>query len=247
MNNDEAKMILGCYRSRGQDAKDPFFHEALRQAERDPSLGNWLRQEQAWDAGLAEQIAAIPTPPTGRTQALAAMAASRGAHYWWRPLALAASLALAALAGWQMWSHAGEVHIPMTTPADAALFLAENHSSIGQMGTDADRLRQWLQIHGGPVPGALPAGLAGLKILGCETWRTNVGRVSLLCFLSDARERVHLYVFDNPETWPGLPGINRPELGSAGNWKFAAWQADGRVYVLATGAPGKEIQSWLRA
>ena len=93
MNNDEAKMILGSYRAQGQDAGDTFFCEALLQAERDPSLGDWLRKEQARDAGIAELFATMPVPPAGRAQALAAMAASRGARDWWRPLALAASLA----------------------------------------------------------------------------------------------------------------------------------------------------------
>lgn len=246
MNNDEAKMILGSYRSQGQDAKDSFFREALLQAERDPSLGDWLCKEQARDAGIAELFATLPVPPTGRAQALAAMMASQGTRNWWRPLALAASLALAALAGWQMWRQASEVRLPLAGPTEAALFLAENHSSIGRMGSDTEGLRQWLKTRGGPVPGALPAGLAGLKVLGCETWRTNLGRVSLMCFLSDSHERVHLYVFENPGKWTELPGMGRPALNASGGWSFATWQEGGQVYVLASSANGKEITEWLR-
>ena len=247
MNNDEAKMILGSYRAQGQDAGDTFFCEALLQAERDPSLGDWLRKEQARDAGIAELFATMPVPPAGRAQALAAMAASRGARDWWRPLALAASLALAALAGWQMWRHANEVRLPAAGPAEAALFLAENHPSIGHMGADAEDLRHWIQARGAPAPGGLPAGLAGLKVLGCETWRTNIGHASLLCFLSDSSERVHLYVFEDRGNWAGLPDASRPRHGSAGKWFFATWQAEGRVYVLASSAGGKEMAEWLRA
>jgi hypothetical protein len=42
MNNSEAKYILGAYRADGQDAAEPAFAEALRQAETDPDLGGWF-------------------------------------------------------------------------------------------------------------------------------------------------------------------------------------------------------------
>ena len=44
MTNQDAKLVLSAYRPNGADARDPFFEQALQQANRDPELTEWFEK-----------------------------------------------------------------------------------------------------------------------------------------------------------------------------------------------------------
>lgn len=62
MDNNKAKLKLAVYRRTGADANDPFFAEALQQAEKDPGLREWLAEQQAFDAKFAAALGEIHGP-----------------------------------------------------------------------------------------------------------------------------------------------------------------------------------------
>lgn len=238
MDNKQAKLILSVYRPQGQDAHDPFFAEALLQAERDPSVNDWFKRQQHFDTEIAAALASIVAPADTKEIMKATMGASVGRSRSWWPLALAASLALilgATIAIHQLRRPSGLPLPENANLAQLATNLAEHHSTIGLMSGDLARIRQWLSDRQGPQPDVLPSGLAGLKILGCETWDTTRGKVSLLCFMGDSAQAVHLYVFEDAEVFPNLPEADNPRFEREGNWALALWQSKGRAYVL--GAP----------
>lgn len=238
MDNKQAKVILSVYRPHGQDAKDPFFTEALRQADRDPSVNAWLKRQQRFDADFAAALGSIVAPSEAKTMIKATMGASAGRRRTWWPLALAACLALLLGATLLVQQFRRPTGLPLpehATLAQLATNLAEHHATIGLMSGDMARIQQWLIDRRGPQPDVLPRGLAAMKILGCETWETTRGKVSLLCFMGDNAQAVHLYVFEDAEAFPDLPDAANPRFEREGKWSLALWQNKGRAYVL--GAP----------
>ncbi|OHE89236.1 MAG: hypothetical protein A3G75_08080 [Verrucomicrobia bacterium RIFCSPLOWO2_12_FULL_64_8] len=248
MNNDHAKLVLSVYRPHGQDADNPFFAEALQQAKMDPSLSAWFRDEQRFDAEFAATLGAVATPTNAKNMIKATMGASTRRRRRWWPLAIAASVAVM-LATSLLFKHR-PTGLPLpanATIAQLATNLADHHGSIGLMSQDFARVRQWISERGGPLPDDLPAGLAKMMVLGCETWKTTRGKVSLVCFVGEGKQMVHLYIFENAADHPGLPDIAHPRLEKEGKWALALWQNHGRAYVL--GAPvdsGLTVESFFR-
>ncbi len=252
MNNDHAKLILSVYRPHGQDAPDPFFAEALKHAKRDPSMSSWLREQQRFDDAVSSALASIPAPADVKAMIKTTMGASAGRRWRWWSMAAAAGLAVflsATALVFKMKERPGGLALPEhASAAELAANLAEHHRSIGLMSQDYARVRNWIAERGGPLPDGLPPGLANLMVLGCETWQTTRGRVSLVCFVGERKQVVHLYIFENAAEHPGLPGISQPRIEREGNWSLALWENAGRAYVL--GVPvdaGVPVESYLRA
>lgn len=252
MTNDHAKIILNVYRPHGQDAGDPFFAQALRQAQADPTLAAWLQDEQRFDAGFAASLRALAAPADAKIMIKATMGASTGRPRRWWPLALAASLAVLLATSLVFKSRPAGLTLPAhATLAQLADNLAEHHASLSLMSGDLARVRQWISAKGGPLPEELPPGLAKLAMLGCETWNTTRGKVSLVCFVGAEHQMVHLYVFESAADYPGLPDMAHPRLAQEGNWSLAQWESGGRAYVLGTPAtpatPDRAIAALFRS
>jgi hypothetical protein len=236
MDNQQAKLILSVYRPNGADAQDPVFREALNQAESDPALRAWFAAEQAADARIAAALAGVMAPAAGKVMIqTTAQPVRRGRRWWLLPMALAASVALA-LGVHGLLRGQRELRLPADAPlSQLATTLAEHHSSMGLMSADFSRLRAWIASRGGPLPDDLPPGLARMAVLGCQTWTTSRGRVSLVCFVGENRQVAHLYVFEQvPEELArgGLPGLEKPRIEQTEGWSLALWKSSGRGYVL---------------
>jgi len=248
MNNDHAKIVLSVYRPHGQDADDPFFADALKQAKMDPSLSAWLKSEQSFDAEFATALRAVPAPANAKNMIKATMGASAGRRRRWWPLAVAACMAILLATSLLLKNRPTGLPLPENaTIAQLATNLAEHHASIGLMSGDFSRVRQWISERGGPLPDDLPPGLAKMMVLGCETWNTTRGKVSLVCFVAESKQMVHLYIFEKAADHPGLPDFAHPRLAKEGNWSLALWQNNGRAYVL--GSPvdsGLPVESFFR-
>lgn len=249
MTNEHAKIILRVYRPRGQDAKDPFFAAALQQARQDPSLAAWFQDEQRFDAGFADTLRAVAAPADAKTMIKATMGASTGRARRWGPLALAASLAVLLATSLVFKPRPAGLALPEhASLAQLAANLSEHHASLSLMSGDIARVRQWISAKGGPLPEDLPPGLAQMTVLGCETWNTTRGKVSLVCFVGGEHQMVHLYVFEQAAEHPGLPDFAHPRLEQEGNWSLALWENHGRAYVLGTpAAAGRAAASLFRS
>jgi hypothetical protein len=246
MDNNKAKLRLAVYRRTGEDAQDPFFAEALQQAEKDPALREWLAEQQTFDAQFAAALGDIRGPKEGRAliEATIMRRPARWARWW--PVALAASIAVL-LALYISFGRTPSLSLPQTASvAELAKHLSENNASIGLMSSDYAKLQTWLAERGGPLPDRLPPGLAQLGVFGCQTWETNRGKVSLVCFVRENRDMIHLYVFENLRDGPSLPDMSAPRYERAGEWSFALWKEGTRTHAL--GAPGNaQAEESLRA
>jgi hypothetical protein len=236
MDNNEAKLILSVYRANGTDAQDPLFRDALKQAESDPALRAWLAEQQRFDAQVASAFASVKGPVEGRAMVETTMRATRSRRSRWLwPLALAASIALL-LVLQTGWPNRGGLALPENASlGDLAVNLSTHHLSMGLMSPDLGKLRTWIAEKGGPLPERLPPGLEKMGVLGCQTWKTSRGNVSLICFVGENMKMAHLYVFEQlPAGLDGknLPSLAQPRLERTGEWSLALWQDQGRAYVL---------------
>ena len=234
MDNTRAKPTLAVYRPNGRDAQDPFFAEALQQVEKDPALREWFAEQQRFDSDFAAALGGINGPREGHALIEATTLRRPVRRMRWWPLALAASTIILIGVGFGLNRHR-ELRLPENASlADLAVNLTEHHSSLGFMSMDYAQLRAWIAGHGAPLPEQLPPGLAKMKALGCQVWDTSRGKVSLLCFMRDDKEMVHLYVFENPN--PSLPDITAPRVEQIGEWSLAVWRNHNGSCVLGVPA-----------
>lgn len=233
MDNQKAKLRLSIYRHTGADAQDPFFSEALQQAEKDPALRAWLADQQAFDAQFTAALSGVSAPREGRALIEATMMRKPSPwSQWWRPLALAASLAVLITLSTSWWRDGTLTLSSDASVAALARDLSEHHVSIGLMSSDYSKLRAWLTEKQSPMPGTLPPGLAQYGLIGCQAWETTRGKVSLLCFMDGNKGVYHLYVFENPGDGQSAPGVSEPQIQREGDWSFALWQDRGRIHAL---------------
>ena len=255
MDNEQAKLILAAYRPDGGDADDPSIVEALRQVGLDPELGHWFADQRAFDRRMVVGLESVRPPAGAQAQALAAIRVTRRQRTrraWMWPMAMAASIVLVTTLTTVVVRRPEQVSLPQSASIGGlAGYLAEHHASIGLMNDDYSTLVDWIRSNGGPVPENLPQATAQLPVLGCQTWNTDHGKVSLVCFVGPDKKNLHLYVFDAVTALPGpLPQRSDPYIERHGRWAMASWQDGGRGYVLGVPVEGSEaaaIAPFIRA
>lgn len=78
MDREQARFILRSFRPCGADGCDADFAEALKLANQDLELGQWLASERAFDAEFAAALARLSMPECLRESILAHLAIERG-------------------------------------------------------------------------------------------------------------------------------------------------------------------------
>jgi hypothetical protein len=242
MDNDSAKLILQAYRPNGADAGDPFFEEALKQARLDPDLGQWFAAQQAFDLRIGDAINAIVVPPglreaIIRTQKIARPLNSRLFNSGRRQavLALAACLVMLLIATGLV----AIVHFQRTSETPTLGEMTEkvldlkrhDQISLGTMNTDPEKLRAWLAVRGAPSTFVIPRGLIGVPALGCQSYRIENVKVSLICFTLAPGHIVHLFIIDRGAI-ADAPVSLRPQVHRESNVPYAAWSQEGQSYIL---------------
>ncbi len=66
MSGGEARRRLSACRWAKEDRADPFFAEALDQAEREPALAEWWAEERALNEMLARKLSELAVPQSLR-------------------------------------------------------------------------------------------------------------------------------------------------------------------------------------
>ncbi len=78
MDKEQARFILRSFRAGGADSNDPDFAEALKLANADLELGQWLASERALDAAFAAALMQVELPKPLRDSILAHLSMERG-------------------------------------------------------------------------------------------------------------------------------------------------------------------------
>jgi hypothetical protein len=240
MKSHDAKRLLEVLRPGEADHGDRHFADALQQAGSDPELARWLADQKQFDGTFARALKDLPVPADLRSAILADRpqppqkilkpAFGRWLKPRWRIPAAAAAAALIISAS------IAAVH--WNRPVGFAEFCHEllkealsNDAHLDFKSGDLARIRQWLHGQGVAADVALPAGLQGMRVQGCQVVQAGGQRVPMLCLMGESKH-LHLFVVEGVQL-AGLPRAGSPAFERYGSWKTAAWQQGDKTYVLS--------------
>jgi hypothetical protein len=234
MNNQEAKFILGAYRSDGQDAGDPIFADALAQAARDPELGAWLERQRKFDTALAGKLRDIIPPAELRAAILAGGRASQPRRRWWRNplwLAAAAVIAVAAIVNVSI-SPASSRHDASALATFALTDLEKAHDQHVGYPAGFETLQAALGSAQLPLTSELGryVDLDELRRKNCRSVRVAGRDVFEICFQRNGTW-FHLFAAERTNQSRDSGG-GKPLIMSQGEYTAAAWSDSQRVYAL---------------
>jgi hypothetical protein len=245
MNNQEAKLILQAYRPNGQDASDPFFAEALEQAQRDPELQKWFAEENVLHTRLQTRLEiAIPIPTGLKSELLALRKTVRPTPWWFQPMKLAAAVVI-------FLSLAATIVLVLQRPTQLNSFReamarssVQTQEHVAFESHDMAKIQQWLQGKGMDAQVDLPPQLQGGIPQGCRVVDWNGQKVTMICFFKDG-QHMDLFVTDGVNL-PGLPVNGTPQFAKADGVMTAMWTNGQKVYLL-TGQSKELLQRVLQS
>lgn len=250
MNREQAKLILGAWRSGEGDGEDTLLAEALACMEEDPVLAEWFAAEMAADDAMRSSLRTVEPPPHLREAILAGAQPARpsaappvpksAAGWWW---ALAAGFVAAVAAVYLLAPGESRLQTARLTSEIPVLTAAHEHGFASPSG-DLAAVRQWLASHDGAADFVVPGGLRGRGAVGCDVVPIDGTRVSVLCFHVGGGKTVHLYVVDQSRlTVP--PGGGEALFQEIDGVAVASWSQGGQSYFLAGRGTVDSLREWL--
>jgi len=232
MDKNEAKLVLQACRPNGEDATRPVFSDAIALAEQDPELKAWWEARQSFDRNMSAKLKEIPLPADLRATIMAGRKIEQMTPRFRMPLWLAAAavITLLVVAGSMLRSNAGATLASADYRASVFAFMGDDSPSLGTTSENQAKLVAWLKEKNSPT-GTVPASMAGLPSVGCQTFQVKGHAVSLICFQVTGGV-VHLVIVDKNAL--GDPPGASPEFAQNGNWSTAAWSDNEKSYMLMT-------------
>ena len=248
MSPERIKEILSASRPDGQDDADPQVAEALKLAQADPALRQWLEKERETDRMLSACLSAVKSPEGLKEKILADARVLRlPVSFWRRPVLWAAAAVLAAgLIAFFQWN-------PSFGPAESLAFDRYERETRGwasglwflpHQSAELIDLRKWLAAARSPSDFVLPAKFEDLAPLGCRLFKVQGNKVSLICFkLQDGKTEAHLFVIDRAAI-QNAPPETGPVYARRDGWTTASWSDPRQVYVLASQAGPETLEKF---
>ena len=234
-----AKEILLRYRPGTADASDQEYAEALEQAKRDPELGRWFAQHQAFHNTIRDRFKQLPVPVGLKEDILAGYRPALTPVWWQQPAvqALAAAAAIVLLLGVAFfWSQPREDR-SFAAFQNRVVRNAQRGYVMDITTTHLGEIRQYLATQGALADYVLPALLEKLPGDGGAVLRWHNKPVSMVCFDLGNHNDLFLFVASRGDL-PDAPSAAEPQFTKIGNLTAASWSTGDRTYVLA--GPGDE-------
>ncbi len=238
MDSEEVKRLLASYRA--QDAADPMFADALREAARDPELAAWFAEARQFDAWMGEKLLAASVPAEVKSRVLSGAPIAKATHRthlrWAIPLAAAAVLT-AALLLWQSFTPAR----PSRALAMQAISFTGGMPALQFVCFDASAVAGWVNKQ----PGAQRAGLQlndpgqalFMKMIGSSIVDWDGQPVVMICLQND-RQMAMLYILD--DSTARLPEGTSETMEKDG-WATRTMRAGGQVRILTTKGRAEDL------
>ncbi len=244
MNNDAAKFVLSAYRAGGQDAGDPEFREALKQAEIDPNLRDWLKQEGVLDTAMADGLRQVRPPGDLKAQILAGGRVTRPERWRWPlRLALAAIVILAAAIVFTRLDLGNPEKVTVSDWQKEALDFLSNNPQLDLLSPKSAKLTAYLRAHNSPTLRDLPRTLNVLSTIGCKELERNGRRISIMCFNGEDGKMVHL-VITKREGVLDLK-VKEPMIAEHNGWAMATWPEGNHSVMLVRRGTVEELRHYL--
>jgi hypothetical protein len=245
MTNERAKLLLSAYRHSGADAQDPFFHEALEQAARDPELASWFANQRSFDALIVEKLNSIQPPASLQSAILDGIhdGPSRNRSPLAPLLAMAAVLVLSGMLLVVMFLRSGSDSHSLAQYQNAALaVLSGGAPRLDLVTPDFSRSQEYLLARAAPRAPEVPAALHQLQTAGCRTINWNGKMISLTCFRLPSGELLHLFVIDAKSFGQIAP---RGEIQEIQGWHVQLRRENGMLLMFVSKAPMSELTRYI--
>ena len=232
MDREEARRILAAYRPGDQDATDPQFAEAVKEAARDPELARWFAEEREFDRAIAAHFDSVPAPFGLKTRILAS-AAPRAASKssWAAALAVMAAVLFLLAQIVNLWRDSARGSESLPDYQREMVSFIQVPPSLEMESSDLGEIKTWLaQKEVAPV--AVPPRLAALDPVGCRILSFRGRKVTLICFRRSEKNLAHLFVVDRAAL-PKVKAGAAPVFAEEGEWTTASWVEKDRVYMIA--------------
>jgi hypothetical protein len=242
MDSHQAKQILLLHRPGLDDPDDPEIRAALDQAKRDPDLGIWFEQHCASQNAIRAKFREIAPPPDLKQRILAEHKILKLPLWQRRPFLLAVAAAIALLAALaSLW---------LPSPGNSSFSeyrarmvrTALRDYRMNMLTRDLDEIRAYLRtntVHGDYV---LSEGLKKLPGEGCALLRWQDKPVSLICFESEKRDTLFLFII-NRSAFPRPPALETPQFTKISKLMTASWIIGDKTYLLA-GSDGVDLSRY---
>lgn len=243
MTNDEAKFMLTGYRPNGADADDQAMADALAQAKRDPTLGEWFEREQAFDRIVADKLASVAAPAGLResilagTKATSATAAKPSPSWWQQPWTIGLAAAAAVVVAFTLTLSEPETRIAQLPGMEPILKVAlADFGGAHGPGAHANALGEfgaWLIDDNNRLgAGVMPVDLATLRAYGCRKINIAGHEVFEVCF---ERDSGWYHVFIAPREAFDSENLQRdPMFHEKGEFIAASWADEKFAYLVSS-------------
>jgi hypothetical protein len=243
MTNESAKFLLSAYRPNGADAGDPVFKEALEQAQRDPQLASWFRQQRDFDEIISAKLRSIE-PPAGLEAAILAglrtTSIPRYPFIRWLSIAAALVLGLMVLSQVRLNGPGKQDRFMAFYSYALADFKPDPHLDL--LTANFQRTQEFIKAKGAPIAPTVPVAVAGLSTAGCKTFAWEGQPASLTCINLPGGQRLHLFVIGKE----AFKGQSIPRgFQKIGDWNLKFSESDGMVIMWVSLASVEEIKQFV--
>ena len=212
-------------------------------AHRDPELGKWFDQHQAFQMAMRAKLREVQAPEHLKAALLAKpKIVPLPRLRWQHPAWLAAAAVIVVLLSLAAFWPRQRIPDRFSDYRLTMVVAAENPYLMDVTNSDMRVLRAKLAQKNAPAGYALTPGLAKLQLTGgvALKWRNNP--VSMVCFDRGNKQMVFLFVLSRSALKDPPP--EKPEVRTVDGLTTASWSRGELTYVLA-GQPERDFDRYL--
>ena len=267
MNKEEAKRVLQAYRADLDPEENSELKEALRCAENDPELQDFLEREKSFDRAFSQKLKEF-NPPQGllarilenapeeayasASRTIVEKGNGREIVWWQQPVTwsiaacMMALLAIGYLLIRDVAPGVGEKYA-IENNLEQLIQAAADHSShhtehMDYLDEDVSALHNFLLKEKAPYPQELPRALSQLVGVGCESFAWNDHQVGVICLKGD---KLYTLYVANRKDFPKLRDYRTPYLRQVRNHGTAAWTTKKQLFILTVKGNTEELSPFL--
>lgn len=243
MDKKDIRSILSAYRSGESHADDVRFEEARKEAEADPELSQWWREEKELDLVIARKLQEVPVAAGLKERLLRPPEAVVRSPWGRRITLLAAAIVLLGVL-FSSWRGPFQPAASLADFRDEMVGFIKVAPTLELKTKQVADIRAFLDKAGAPARFALPAKLENLEPVGCRTLRFHGNDVTLVCFKREDGKLLHLFVVNRA----ALPQVTRdrdPDYATQGEWMTAAWSQGDQVFLMTVQGDRASVEKFL--
>jgi hypothetical protein len=248
MDRKQAKVLLSSYRESGKDASDTKFSEALGLLNSDSELKEWYEEDKSFDRQMMGAVKSIHVPANLKSSILASQFVTDGKKKSSSNILNFALWGVAAAMAFALFSITmvrESVEVPTDEQwASVVTNRLNGEFKLGYRSGNYERIEGWLNAMQAPqLTTHLAKNLSTKQPVGCCSFEYSGRKVALLCFMTDEKEWLHLFVVDRDAV--RTPDDGQLRFLNQGPWKVARWTDDKNAYFLASDSNTPELATQL--